>query len=147
MSQETKYLLVDTKVLPDVFLKVVEAKKLLAQGKAGSYTQAALMAGISRSALYKYKDYVFVQPVSSSSTIVTLSLMLNDEPGVLSQVLTALYQSGANVLTINQSIPVDSVAPVSMSVRIDGMKVDLGTLVEGIQKIYGVVHVKTLNAD
>ena len=145
MGEHAKYLLVDTKVLPDVFLRVVQAKRLLAQGKADSLTQAAKMAGISRSALYKYKDFVHNYDESLRENILNISATLEDRPGVLSAVLGELSRFHANVLTVNQNIPFDGVAPVSLSVRYDrGDGED--ALLEALQALSGVVDVKIVTS-
>ena len=90
MSENLKFLLVDAQVLPDVFLKVVQAKMLLAQGKAKSSSQAAQMAGISRSAFYKYKDAIYLYDERMNENLVTFYLTLEDRPGVLSSLLLSL---------------------------------------------------------
>ena len=145
MSDTTKYLLVDTKVLPDVFLRVVQAKRLLAMGRADSLSQAAKMAGISRSAFYKYKDKVYPYESNSLTRVLTLTVTLVDEPGILSSLITGLSQIGANIITINQNIPVDGVAPVSVSLRIDRERGD-EDVVGHVRQIAGVVSVRTVNA-
>lgn len=109
MAEQNKFLLVDLSVLPEVFTKVVEAKRYMAQGKAKSYSDAAKMAGISRSAFYKYKDKVYPYESNSLTRVLTLTVTLVDEPGILSSLITGLYQIGANIITINQNIPVDGV--------------------------------------
>ena len=140
MAEQNKFLLVDLSVLPEVFTKVVEAKRYMAQGKAKSYSDAAKMAGISRSAFYKY-------PYESNSLtrVLTLTVTLVDEPGILSSLITGLYQIGANIITINQNIPVDGVAPVSVSLRIDRERGD-EDVVSHVRQIAGVVSVRTVNA-
>ncbi len=117
MAEVPKFLLVDTSVAPDVFVRVVRAKQLIAQGKAQSSSQAARMAGISRSAYYKYKDFVYRYDEHLQNNLITLNMTLEDEPGVLSNVLTRLYQEKANIITVNQNIPTDGVALVSVAVR------------------------------
>ena len=145
MGKIDKYLLVDAKVLPDVFNKVVHAKKLLAQGKAKSLTDAVKLAGISRSAFYKYKDSVFTYQLESTRQIVTLYASLLDEAGVLSSLLAELYCVGANILTINQNIPVDGVAPVSISLRTDRLTQDLESWMADVRALHGVVEIRLLN--
>src|SRR5699024_2547350 len=98
MDLEPQLLLVDARVLPAVFGKVMEAKKLISKGIAKSSTEACRMVGISRSAFYKYRDSVFFYEEQNPKKTVTLYLKLSDEPGVLSSVLSALYRHHANVL-------------------------------------------------
>ncbi|RPF48018.1 chorismate mutase [Hydrogenoanaerobacterium saccharovorans] len=140
-----KFLLVDTDVLPDVFLKVVYAKKMIAQGKAKSSSEAAKLAGISRSAFYKYKDCVQQYNSKMSDNIVTIYATLADEPGVLSSVISQLYTSGANILTLNQNIPVDSVAHVSISAKINSINCTEQELIMQIKGLTGVVEAKLLS--
>ena len=109
-----KYLLVNESLLPEVYSKVIAAKAYLASGEAPNATQAAKMAGISRSAYYKYKDGVFEYNPQNSGEMLTLSLKLKDNKGVLSAVLSFLYHLGANVLSINQSVPENGVAAVTL---------------------------------
>ena len=139
-----KYLLVNTNVLPDVFFKVVQAKKLIAKGKAKSSSEAAKLAGISRSAFYKYKDSVYPYDNRLSERMVTLNTTLEDEPGVLSALLTQLYQVGANIITVNQNIPTDGVAPVSISARINAEDIDEDQLIEIVRHQRGVVDVRKI---
>ena len=145
MAEQSNFLLVDLSVLPEVFSKVVEAKRYMAQGKVKSYSDAAKMAGISRSAFYKYKDKVYPYENTSVKRVLTLNLMLVDEPGILSSLVSELYRIGANIVTINQNIPVDGVAPVSVSLRIDRDRSDI-EVVELIAQVSGVVSVRTVNA-
>lgn len=144
MSAKMKYLLVDVTVLPTVFAKVIQAKKMIAQGKATSSSQAARMVGISRSAFYKYKDSVHIYEDKVSERITTLSMTLVDEPGVLSTLLSELYKMGANIITVNQNIPVDGVAPVSISAKIGALDLDDEQLVKNIKAIDGVVSARTI---
>ncbi|MBC8569455.1 ACT domain-containing protein [Zongyangia hominis] len=145
MDHTTQYLLVDTKVLPEIFSKVVEAKHLLASGKAKNSSEAARMMGISRSAFYKYKDSVYPYTSNVSENIITIYAALLDEPGVLSRFLSELYQVGANVLTINQNIPVDSVAPVSISVSLEGLTISREELFQNLRQVEGVAEVRRVS--
>ena len=115
MSEDGMKIIVDAELLPEVLLKVIEAKRMLSQGKAKNSSEAARLAGISRSAFYKNKDGVSVYGDDRRNKIVTYYLTLMDNPGVLSTVLSLLSKHGANVLTINQNIPLDGAAQVTIS--------------------------------
>ncbi len=134
---KVNYVLVNKDILPEVYSKVITANKLLATGEATSASQAAKMAGISRSAYYKYKDQIFEYSETSEDT-VTFNAKLLDNAGVLSSVMNVLYQAGANVLSINQSIPVNSVADVSITVRISETDISIDRLSDNIKSINGV---------
>ncbi len=138
---KVKYVLVNEEILPEIYLKVLCAKEYLAAGEAASATQAAKMAGISRSAYYKYKDSVFRYNPAATKEIATLQLRLRDTKGVLSAVTGELYLVGANVLSINQQIPQNGVAGVSLTMRIAEMTVSLQELTERLKKIGGVASV------
>lgn len=138
---KVNYYLIDSQILPDVYTKVVQAKKLLSTGEAVSTSQAAKMAGISRSAYYKYKDKIFEYSEQSEDT-ATINAKLLDNAGVLSSVMNELYLAGANVLSVNQSIPVNSVADVSITVRIFQSEASNDALVTKIKNIDGVKSVE-----
>jgi len=146
MEEKPKFLLVDSRVLPDVFYKVVYAKRLLAKGKARSSSEAAKMADISRSAFYKYKDCVFPYESKMGDSIATFSATLEDEPGVLASLIAELYRVGANILTVNQNIPVDGVAPVTISCRTMGVVMGDDELLAVLRSIPGIVEVRKLNS-
>ena len=143
MAEAPKFLLVDSSVAPDVFVRVVHAKQLIAQGKATNSSQAARMAGISRSAFYKYKDYVHRFDEQMRQSLITLNLALEDEPGVLSNVLTRLYQEGANIITVNQNIPVDGVALVSVALRL-GKDISPEQIMSAMGSVQGVIRVSNV---
>lgn len=135
------YVLVNADILPEVYSKVLEAKKYLASGDAQSATQAAKMAGISRSAYYKYKDSVFEYNPENSEEIETLSLTLVDTKGVLSAVVNEIFLVDANVLSINQEVPQNGVAKVSLTMRIAEMSVSVEKLIEKLKAVNGVKSV------
>lgn len=146
MERLPENLLVDAAVLPEVFVKVVQAKRLLAKGRARSVSEAVKLTGISRSAFYKYKDHVHWFDEQLTHTISTYYVSLEDEPGVLSSVLSAMYRAGGNVLTINQNIPVDGVAPVTITARVDGLAVEEPVLLERLRELPGVVAARKISA-
>ena len=119
MGKTPKYFIVEADALPEIFLKVTQAKGMLETGEATTVNQAAAMVGISRSAFYKYKDTVRPFNDMKNGRIVTLQFSLRDEPGVLSQLLNIFAETGGNILTINPGIPVNGCAVVirSYSVR------------------------------
>ena len=137
---KVNYFLVDSSRLPSVYSGVIAAKNLLASGEAASVSQAVKMAGISRSAYYKYKDKIFEYSEQGEDT-ATINAKLIDNAGVLSSVMSELYLLGANVLSVNQSIPVNNVADVSITVSIANTSITDGELVEKIQNVSGVKSV------
>ncbi|MDO4743247.1 MAG: ACT domain-containing protein [bacterium] len=141
---ENKLLLVDPKVLPEIYTNVIKAKKLLASGEAKNATEASKMSGISRSAFYKYKDYVF--EYNTTGQIITLDIVLKDEAGILSYLLTTLYENGANILTIDQKTPSSGVATVSISFGGSALKSDTSRLIEKIRCVSGVVSVRQVHS-
>jgi chorismate mutase len=145
MDNQPRYLLVESNCLPEVFLKVIEAKQLLASGRAHSVNEAAKIADLSRSAYYKYKDSVHPFNEEVGGSILTLHAMLRDEAGNLSKLTSLLYRQGANIMTINQNIPVGGFAPVTVSARADGMKIDLSELLEKIRQLDGVNSIEVIS--
>lgn len=140
-----KMFLVSAQVLPTVFQRVVEAKRLLAVGRVRSLSEAAKVTGISRSALYKYKDHVFPYDGDLDRDVVTVSVYLEDRPGVLSSLIDCFSREGANILTVNQNIPADGVAPASVSARL-GAGSGAEDLLDRLRVLDGVVEVKLVNA-
>ena len=141
---DPKFVVVSTDVLPDVILKVLEAKRLIAQGVCRTSTEACKKADVSRSAYYKYKDSVYLHSEKISRRVVTYHFVLLDQAGVLSEVLAALYKNNANVLTINQNMPIDSAATVTMTVRFDDVGVDPEAVRKDLEKTEGVAKVRIL---
>lgn len=142
--KNSTYFLVDSKVLPSVFEGVILAKELLADGRALNASQAVKMAGISRSAFYKYKDYVFKYSDNEQKTL-TLMAKLSDKAGTLSSLTTALYEYGANILTVNQGIPVDGTADVSVTIKTNELTVEIDEMLIALKKIDGIISIKSMN--
>ncbi|MEG1778625.1 MAG: ACT domain-containing protein [Oscillospiraceae bacterium] len=139
-----KYLLVDSKVLPEIFLKVISAKNLIAKGSAKNSSEAARMCGLSRSAFYKYKDSVHEYDSRMSGSVITLYISLEDEPGVLSSLISAIYTAGGNIVTVNQNIPADGVAPVTISLKPGDENCTLEQLRVSLEKLNGVIKVRQI---
>jgi len=144
MGVKTKYYIVSAEALPEIFIKVAEAKRMMQTGEADTVGAATKMVGISRSAFYKYKDAV--QPFNNmkSGRIITFYTMLKDNPGVLSNVLSIFADSGANILTINQSIPTNGCAAVTISAETSDMAHSLEDLMSHISAVEGVVKFEIL---
>ena len=138
-------LLVNASALPEVYSKVIEAKRLLASGQAKTASEAVEICGISRSAYYKYKDFVFEYTHPLGNT-VSLQATLKDKAGVLSNFLQVLYSCGGNILTVNQGLPASGVASVSVSLRAPA-DFDSAKLLLELKKIDGVVSVKQLHGE
>lgn len=136
---ETDILLVKAEVLPEIFKKVVEAKHILNCKKAKSATEAAKMCGISRSAFYKYRDYVFAYKEVANDSVINLSAVLEDKAGVLSNFISILHEMKANILTINQGMPSGGVAQVTVSYRCQSGSGNIKNMLEKLSKIDGVV--------
>ncbi len=147
MDSTGNYFVVRKKAVPEVLLKVVEAKRLLETGKAASVHEAAEKLGMSRSSFYKYKDDIFPFHDNSQGTTITFTLQMNDEPGLLSDVLKVVADFHANILTIHQTIPINGIASLSLSIQILDAESDVSKMVSGMEQISGVHHVKVLGRE
>lgn len=139
-----RYYVVKEQAVPEVLLKVVEAKKLLDTGKVHTINEAADQVGISRSSFYKYKEDIFEFHEHSQGTTITLTFQMQDEPGLLSDVLKIIAEFGANILTIHQSIPINGVASLSLSMQVLPTTGNVSEMLETMEKHKGVRNVKIL---
>ena len=144
VGTKTKFYIVAADALPEIFIRVAEAKRMLQTGEADTVGAATRQVGISRSAFYKYKDAV--QPFNDMKVghIITFYAMLKDNPGVLSNVLSIFAGSGANILTINQSIPTNGCAAVTISAETSDMDQSLEELITTASTVEGVVKFEIL---
>jgi len=142
MQEESKYYVLKQKAVPEVLLKVVEAKRLLDSSKVMSVQEATDAVGISRSSFYKYKEDIFPFHDSSQGRTLTLTLQMDDEPGLLSDVLKIVAQFHANILTIHQSIPINGIASLSISVQVLPTTKDVSKMIEEMEHQKGVHYVK-----
>lgn len=147
MSRNSDYYIVDKRVMPEVFLKVVEAKELIDKGTVSSVQEAVDKVGVSRSAYYKYKDYVSALGGDSRGKIVILAFNLEDKAGILSLVLNIMADHGANVLTINQTIPINNVANVTITVDTGNMTLSVREMLDNISKVHGVLTLKIISRE
>lgn len=144
MAKKPDYYIVDAAVLPEIFHKVVETRKLLETGEADTVNQAVRISGISRSAFYKYKDTVRPFQDMLHGRIVTFQVIMKDEPGVLSQVLNSFADFSSNILTINQGIPVNGRAVVTISVETSGLQGSLQELMEHVNAADGILRCEVM---
>ena len=140
MATTPNYYIVEAAALPEVFRKVAEAKRLLDTGEAATVNQAARQVGISRSAFYKYKDAVRPFNDMLHGRIVTFQILLKDEPGGLSSVLAVFARTGGNILTINQGIPVNGCAAVTVGAETSGLQTSMEELLELVRGLAGVLR-------
>jgi chorismate mutase len=147
MEGKSAYFVVRERALPEVLLKVVEVNRLLETQKVSSVQEAVERVGISRSSYYKYKEDIFPFHDSSKGTTLTLSCRMDDEPGLLSDVLKVVADFRANILTIHQSIPINGIATLSLSIQILDNTGDVSEMVSEIEKKNGVHNVKVLGRD
>ena len=141
--EKNRYLLIDSEILPPVFEKVIFAKELLASGEVTSAAMAAKRAGISRSAFYKYKDFVF-KYASDGGNTVNLNALLSDRAGVFSGLTAALYDYGANIVTVSQGLPENGTANVSLTVKTTK---DPDTLLKILSGVDGVISIKMIEGE
>lgn len=143
-ANEPKFFLVEADMLPEIFIKVAKAKELLEVGEASTVAEAANTVGISRSAFYKYKDAITPFQDLKRGRIITFHITLRDRMGVLSSVLSVFANTGANILTINQSIPINGTALVTISAETTGMIITSEELLSDLQNTQGVKKVDVL---
>ena len=147
MSDNKRYFVVTEKAVPEVLLKVVEAKKLLESKRSVTVQEAVEAVGISRSSFYKYKDDIFPFKEKTKGQNITFILQMDDEPGLLSAVLKTIAQYHGNILPVHQSIPINGIASLTISVEILPTQGDAETMVDEIEHIEGVHYLKILGRE
>ncbi len=140
-------MVIDKRVLPDVYEKVLFAKKLLKDGKVKEITEAVKQAGISRSVYYKYKDHVFDFSETSEGRKVTYNIILRNEKGVLSNISNYIASVGGDILTINQGIPLNGYANLSITIDLSTVDGDLKTLTDGLMKLNNIEKVEFIGME
>ena len=147
MAEKERYYVVKEKALPEVLLKVVEAKKLLDRRRGSTVQEIIDEVGLSRSSFYKYKDDIFPFHETEKGKTLTMVIQLDDEPGILSMVLKDMAAFQANILTIHQSIPINGIATLTLSVDILPQTGDVGEMVNSIEAERGIHYVKILGRE
>ncbi len=144
MAKQPKYYIIEASALPEIFLKVAEAKRLLSTGEVSTVNEATKRMDISRSAFYKYRDAILPFQNMMKGRIITFQLMLHDEPGVLSALLMVYAKEKANVLTINSIIPTNGHALVTISAELTDVAVPLEELLAELGSIPGVIKAEII---
>jgi len=144
MANNPKYYIIEASALPEVFLKVAEAKRLLSTGEASTVNEATRMTDISRSAFYKYRDAVLPFQNMMTGRIITFQLLLQDEQGILSSILTTFAEKKANIITINSIVPTNGCAIVTISAETMDLTVPLEELLRILRQFSGVIKAEIL---
>ena len=144
MKEKGQYYVLKEKAVPEVLLKVVEAKRLIESGKIASVQEATEKVGISRSSFYKYKDDIFPFHDNAKGKTITFMIQMDDETGLLSDVLHIVADYHANILTIHQSIPINGIASLTLSVEILSTTGDISAMMQDIEQQNGVQYIKIL---
>ncbi len=139
-----KFFIVNSKVLPDVFQKVIQVKELIYTGEVKDISEGVKEVGISRSAYYKYKDNVFSMSEDIKGQKATIALLLAHESGTLSRILDKIAENKGNIMTINQDIPINNAANVTITFDISEMEVDMKSILEEIKRIDNIIKVKLI---
>ena len=147
MQEKDNYYVVKKKALPEVLLKVVEAKRLLESQRAMTVQEATDKVELSRSSFYKYKDDIFPFRDNTRGKTITFVIQIDDEPGLLSQDLAKIADYKANVLTIHQTIPINGIASLTLSVDILNDTGDSSSMIEEIEHLSGIHYLKILSRE
>ena len=147
MTENSKYFVLKKKAVPEVLLKVVEAKRHRDCNPGMTVQEAADQLGISRSSFYKYKEDIFPFHDEAKGKTVTFMLQVEDEPGLLSTVLNIIAEFGANILTIHQTIPINGIATLTLSVQVLSTTGDVSAMIEKIEQQQGVRYLKILGRE
>ena len=145
MSTAPKYYIVEASALPEVFMKVPEAKRLLSTGEASTVNEATKMTDISRSAFYKYRDAVLPFQNMMTGRIMTIQLLIHDEVGLLNKILDLFTSANANIITINSIVPTNGTAVVTISAETMDLAIPVENLMQSLEDCRGVVKVEVLS--
>ncbi len=146
-KKRSNYFLVREEILPEAVKKTIRVKELLKKGEAKTINDAVIKMGLSRSAYYKYKDFVFPFYEASQDKIITLAFVLENRKGVLSSVLNTISMESGNVLTIHQGIPIQGLANATVSIETANLSTGLEGLIEKLRAVTGVNRLEVLGQE
>lgn len=137
----SKYLVVNSEVLPDIYEKVVEVKELIRTNRVKDVTEAAKMVGLSRSTFYKYRDHVFALKEGMKGQKATISIVIVDKAGTLSDILDNIAKYGGNIYTINQDIPINGAAYINITLDMSGLNIEVKELIDILSTLNNIIKV------
>ena len=143
-QKKDKFYLVQEDILPEAIKKTIKVKEILKLGEVRTINEAVEMMDLSRSAYYKYKDYVFPFYEIAQGKIVSITISMTNESGMLSSILRAIAEANGSILTINQDIPLQGIANVSIAFETKDMRGSLEDLLNGIRSMRGIIRVEIL---
>ena len=144
MSNSHKYYIVEASALPEVFVKVAEAKRLLSTGEASTVNEATKMTDISRSAFYKYRDSVLPFQNMMTGRVITFQFLVHDRPGLLATMLDVFPECNANIQTINSIVPTNGTAVLTISAETMDLSVPLEEMLRRLRAFPGVIKAEVL---
>ena len=142
--EQSNFLLVNAKALPEVYERVVQAKELLSSGSVANVSEAVKAVGLSRSAFYKYRDSVLPFQNMMTGRVITFQLLLHDEPGKLSEILAIFADAKANIMTINSIVPTNGTAVITISASTQDLNISIEELMARLTSTRGVVKAEIL---
>lgn len=143
-KEDNEFFIVNKNILPDAILKTAEIKEILAKNEVSTINEAVEKIGLSRSAFYKYRDGIFPFYEASKGKIITIAISMNDKSGILSNVLNSIAIAKGNILTINQGIPLQGIARVSIAIETQPMDIGAEQIIARLKAIPGVKKVEIL---
>lgn len=144
MNKNTKFYLVEERILPEAIRKTIKTKELLRMNDELTINDAVKQLGLSRSAYYKYRDSIFPFYEATKNKIISLSILVEDKPGALSRVLNSIAEDGGSIITINQGIPMQGIAHITLSIDTKIMNVDLEAMLDKLRMLQGTKRIEVL---
>ena len=144
MNKHQKFYLVEEEILPEAIRKTIKTKELLRLNDDLTINDAVKQLGLSRSAFYKYRDSIFPFYEATKNKILSLSILVEDKPGALSRLLNSIAEDGGSIITINQGIPLQGIAHITLSIDTKIMNVDLEAMLDKLRMLQGTKRIEVL---